>query len=600
MRVYLQSKGSRQRPLARVTPPEQMRSGQPRGVDSPSYTAFDFKRVPPHFAAQTEAAATAAELHRFAAGPPPAVAPAIVHEVLREGGRPIPAAVRRNMEATLRHDFADVRLHTDERAAASAAAVAAHAYTVGRHIVFAAGRFEPGSATGQRLLAHELAHAADHAPGAPTPLGELRISSPAEAAERRAVAVSAGSRVAAPAPPAQPRLFRQPAGIVALAGVRVNHDRVTVPPPAGLSFTATKSPASAPGVTLSVVGDNVKIDPGTTINSATGAITVAAAQDGGRAHVEAAQNATGPGGVTITSTTPATAPFNFTAVPAGIGSTTAVARNVAGFYGGDFTHTFTAPGGSAQTALERSHVNEQFAGASGTTLTITGPLATLTITINNPGSPSAGWDLDSSGTMAGPDHVTWSNKVDARPFVANASHPAPNPTLPQELTATQNFRNLIFPNRTYDPAAVASTTHRRAIEDRNNQLKAVTSANAPAINQEVVEDYAGPTVFRRCRASPATIPVAAPAPPGGTAPAATTSTVTVDAEGKAATPTFSIRPPNLGCRITPGGVVTPGTIAGTITVRAGDTANFDETTVTLTPPPAAATPTPNPSPTPQP
>jgi hypothetical protein len=37
-------------------------------------------------------------------------------------------------------------------------------------------------------------------------------------------------------------------------------------------------------------------------------------------------------------------------------------------------------------------------------------------------------------------------------------------------------------------------------------------------------------------------------------------------------------------------VLTPGTTAGTVTVRAGDAANFDETTVTLTPRPAAPTP----------
>src|SRR5262249_30271667 len=60
------------------------------------------------------------ELHRYAAGPGPAAAPAIVHEVLRGQGRPIPADVRRDIEARLGHDFADVRVHTDERAGASA------------------------------------------------------------------------------------------------------------------------------------------------------------------------------------------------------------------------------------------------------------------------------------------------------------------------------------------------------------------------------------------------------------------------------------------------------------------------------------------------
>jgi hypothetical protein len=532
------------------------------------------------------------ELNRHAAGPGPAAAPAIVHEVLRGQGRPIPADVRRDMEALLGHDFADVRVHTDERAGASAEAVAADAYTVGRHIVFALGRFDPASAQGRRLLAHELTHAAGHPPGAPTPSGDLRISAPAETAERHAVAVSEGSL----APAAPPGVFRQARGLVALAGVRVNHDRVTVPPVARLSFRATKIPANAPGVTLSVVGDNAAIAAGTTVNNTTGAITVDAGQTGGSAHVEARQNATGPGGRTIRSSSPATASFNFTAIPSTITSTTASARGAAGSYGGNFTHTFASPAGG-QTALERSHVNELFPSASGTTLTVTGPLGTLTITVNNPNSPTAGWDLDSSGTMTGPDEVSWGNTLDARPFVANASHPSPSPGLPQALTATQNFRNLTFPSRTYRAAAVASTTHRRAIEDRNNLLKAVTSAG---INQEVVEDYAGPTVFRRCRATPASIPVAAPAPPGGTAPAATTSTITVDAEGQRARPTFSVRPAALGCTITSGGVLTPGTTTGTVTVRAGNAANFDETTVTLTPRPATSRPSPNPNPNPAP
>ena len=549
-------------------------------------------------AKNTPSRANASGLHRHAAGPGPAAAPAIVHEVVRGHGRPMPAGVRRELEALLGQDFADVRVHTDERAGASAQAVAAHAYTVGRHIVFAPGRFDPGSAQGRRLLAHELTHAAGHPPGAPTPSGDLRISTPTEAAERHARAVSEGS-VPATALAAPRGLFRQAGGLVPLAGVTVNHDRVTVPPVAGLSFRATKTPANAPGVTLAVVGDNATIAAGTTVNNTTGSITVAASQTGGSAHAEASQNATGPGGVTIQSTSPATAPFNFTAIPAGIGGTTASARNVTGSYGGDFTHTFTSPAGG-QTALERSHVNEKFAAASGTTLTITGPLTTLTITVNNPDSATAGWDLDSAGMMAAADHVTWSDTVDARPFVANASHPSPSPALPQALTATQNFRNLTFPSQTYGAAAVASTTHRRAIEDRNNRLKAVTSANAAGINQEVVEDYNGPTVFRRCRAAPASVPVAAPAPPGGAAPAATTSTITVDAEGQAAAPAFSIRPPDLGCTITPGGVLTPGTTTGTVTVRAGDTANFDETTVTLMPRPAAPTPSPNPSPAPRP
>lgn len=48
--------------------------------------------------------------------------------------------------------------HTDQRAADSALAINAHAYTVGNNVVFGAGQYRPGTATGAGLLAHELAH----------------------------------------------------------------------------------------------------------------------------------------------------------------------------------------------------------------------------------------------------------------------------------------------------------------------------------------------------------------------------------------------------------------------------------------------------------
>jgi len=62
------------------------------------------------------------------------------------------------METSFGHDFSKIRIHAGPRAAASAHAVAAQAYTVGRHVVFGAGRYAPGSGPGRDLLAHELAH----------------------------------------------------------------------------------------------------------------------------------------------------------------------------------------------------------------------------------------------------------------------------------------------------------------------------------------------------------------------------------------------------------------------------------------------------------
>lgn len=62
------------------------------------------------------------------------------------------------MEPRFGRDFSHVRIHTDARAARSARAVRAQAYTSGSHIVFNSGRYSPATADGRSLLAHELAH----------------------------------------------------------------------------------------------------------------------------------------------------------------------------------------------------------------------------------------------------------------------------------------------------------------------------------------------------------------------------------------------------------------------------------------------------------
>ena len=76
----------------------------------------------------------------------------------RLGGQPLPAAQRAPLEAQLGADLSRVRVHHGDAAARSAAAQRADAYTLGPHIVFGAGQYQPGSAAHQPLLAHELAH----------------------------------------------------------------------------------------------------------------------------------------------------------------------------------------------------------------------------------------------------------------------------------------------------------------------------------------------------------------------------------------------------------------------------------------------------------
>ena len=86
------------------------------------------------------------------------VAPPIVHEVLRSPGQALDAETRAYMEPRFGYDFRGMRVHTDARAAESARAVDAAAYTVGGDIVFAGGQYAMGTSQGRLLLAHELTH----------------------------------------------------------------------------------------------------------------------------------------------------------------------------------------------------------------------------------------------------------------------------------------------------------------------------------------------------------------------------------------------------------------------------------------------------------
>jgi outer membrane biosynthesis protein TonB len=112
-------------------------------------------------------------------------APPVVHEVLRSPGTSLPAATRDAMGSRFGHDFGAVRVHADTRAAESARAVAARAYTVGRHVVFGANQYAPETEHGSRLLAHELTHVRQQGSDAPTD-APIRIGASESAAEREA------------------------------------------------------------------------------------------------------------------------------------------------------------------------------------------------------------------------------------------------------------------------------------------------------------------------------------------------------------------------------------------------------------------------------
>lgn len=73
-------------------------------------------------------------------------------------GEPMDAAVRAFIEPRFGFDFRDVCVHSGGEAVASARALGARAYAIGRHVVFDEGECSPSNACGRRLLAHDLAH----------------------------------------------------------------------------------------------------------------------------------------------------------------------------------------------------------------------------------------------------------------------------------------------------------------------------------------------------------------------------------------------------------------------------------------------------------
>jgi hypothetical protein len=161
--------------------------------------------------AQCEECKNTARLQRKGAGSHPGEVPASVYGVLRSSGNALDSRNCEFFESRMGSDFGRVRLHTDSAAADSASAVNASAYTVGHHVVFGRGRYQPDSSSGRELLAHELAHVTQQR-GASIPASGLRIDSPHsvhEASADHAAARALSAPVPKPAQPSAPVLQRR-------------------------------------------------------------------------------------------------------------------------------------------------------------------------------------------------------------------------------------------------------------------------------------------------------------------------------------------------------------------------------------------------------
>jgi hypothetical protein len=113
----------------------------------------------------------------------PGLAPPAVHDVLSSPGHPLDGGTRGFFEPRFGRDLGGVRVHTDAKAAQSAQSVDALAYTVGSHIVFGEGHWQPQSVSGRHLLAHELAHTLQQSASPGEVIRPLRIGSADDSSE---------------------------------------------------------------------------------------------------------------------------------------------------------------------------------------------------------------------------------------------------------------------------------------------------------------------------------------------------------------------------------------------------------------------------------
>jgi len=74
------------------------------------------------------------------------------------GGNSLDTGTKDNMESGFGADFSDVKIHTDSSAVQMSQDLGAQAFAHGSDIYFNEGKYDPGSTSGQHLLAHELTH----------------------------------------------------------------------------------------------------------------------------------------------------------------------------------------------------------------------------------------------------------------------------------------------------------------------------------------------------------------------------------------------------------------------------------------------------------
>ncbi|HLL22121.1 MAG TPA: DUF4157 domain-containing protein [Kofleriaceae bacterium] len=110
-------------------------------------------------------------------------------------GRGLDVGIKTKMERAFGADFSGVKVHTDGAANQAAQNINAKAFAQGSDIFFDQGKYDPDSESGEKLIAHELAHVVQTGGGGQTAQpkahdGAASVSSPGDSAETAADAAA--------------------------------------------------------------------------------------------------------------------------------------------------------------------------------------------------------------------------------------------------------------------------------------------------------------------------------------------------------------------------------------------------------------------------
>ena len=83
----------------------------------------------------------------------------------RGGGQALEGPIQKQMGQAMGHDFSGVRVHTSSESDTLNQQLGAKAFTTGQDIFFKQGEYNPGSSSGNELLAHELTHVIQQSSG---------------------------------------------------------------------------------------------------------------------------------------------------------------------------------------------------------------------------------------------------------------------------------------------------------------------------------------------------------------------------------------------------------------------------------------------------